>query len=108
MFGGIDPKKISGMMKKMGINQEEINATRVIIEKEDGKLIIENPNVVKISMQGQDSFQITGEVREESNERKNREQDIQTIIEKTGASREKAEKALSETGDLAEAILSLS
>ena len=92
-------------MKQMVIAQEEIPASRVIIEKTDNtKLIIENPSVTKIKMSGSESFQISGEVSEEQDS----EEDIKTIIEKTGASKEKARKALEETGDLAEAILSLS
>ncbi|MEK6899187.1 MAG: nascent polypeptide-associated complex protein [Nanoarchaeota archaeon] len=106
MFGGIDPGKMKAMMKQMGIKQEEIEALRVIIEKEDGKIIIENPNVQKVTMQGQDSWQITGEVREESGIS---EGDIEMVMEKSGKSMEEAKKALEESnGDIAEAILSLS
>ncbi len=35
-LGGMNPKKMQGMMKQLGINQEDIPAERVIIEKEDG------------------------------------------------------------------------
>jgi len=105
MFGGIDPKKLQGMMKQMGIKQEEIEAQRVIIEKSDGKIVIENPNVQKIVMQGQESWQITGEAREESGIT---EDDIKMVMEKTGASEKEAKKALEETGDIAEAIINLS
>ena len=111
MFGKLDPKKIAGMMSKMGIKQEEIEANRVIIEQDGKNIIIENPKIVKINMQGNENFQISGDIREESkeDESKNKEQDIKTIMEKTGKSREEAEKALEEAkGDLAEAILSLS
>ena len=107
----LNPKKMQAMMKQMGIKQEEIPAERVIIEKSDGKIIIENPSVTKINMQGQESFQISGEVREESGEEEteNTEKDIKTIMEKTSCSKEQAEKALKDAdGDLAEAILSLS
>jgi|SRR3989344_3928265 len=106
MFGGIDPKKMQAMMKQMGIKQEEIPALRVIIEKEDGKTIIENPNVQKVVMQGQESWQITGEAREEKEAFS--EQDIKMVMEKTGKSRDEVESSLEETGDLAEAILRLS
>ncbi|MDO8622725.1 MAG: nascent polypeptide-associated complex protein [archaeon] len=102
----LDPKKMQGMMKQMGISQEEIDASRVIIEKEDGKIIIENPSVMKIKMQGQESFQISGEIKEE--QAGFSEQDIKTIMEKTGCTKKQAEKALEKTGDLAEAILELS
>jgi len=105
MLPGLNPKKMQAMMKQMGISQEEIPSSRVIIEKEDNtKIIIENPSVTRIKMQGQESFQISGDVGEEVGFDEN---DIDTIIEKTGCSREEAEKALNETGDLAEAILKL-
>ena len=107
MFGGLDPKKMQAVMKQMGISQQEIDASRVTIEKQDGgKIIIEPASVTRIKMQGQESFQIAGEIREETESFS--EEDIKTIMEKTKVSREKAKKALEETGDLAEAILKLS
>ncbi len=106
MFGGLDPKKMQAVMKQMGISQEEIDAEKVIIEKSDGnKIIINNPSVTKIKMQGQESFQIAGIISEESSISKD---DIKTIIEKTGCSEKKARETLERTGDLAEAILELS
>lgn len=96
-------------MKQMGIAQEEIPALRVIIEKEDdSKIIIESPSVTKIKMQGQETFQIAGEISEESGEVEISEQDIKTVMEKTGKSEEEAKDVLEKTGDLAEAILELS
>ena len=109
MFGGLDPKKMQAMMKQMGIAQEEIPASRVIIEKTDNtKTIIENPSVTKIKMQGQETFQIAGDISEETAEIGVSEDDIKTIMEKTGVSEEKAKEALEKTGDLAEVILELS
>ena len=115
MFPGLDPKKMNAVMKQMGIAQEEIDAQRVIIECVDKNIIINNPSVTKIKMQGQISFQITGDVSEEesssfeNDENSKSEEDIKTIIEKTGCSEEQAKKALNDAdNDLAEAILSLS
>lgn len=108
MFGGVNPRQMQGMMKKMGISQNEISAQRVIIEKHNGeKIIIENPSIVNIKMQGQSSYQISGEEHTETQEIENTSEDIQTIIEKTGCSKEEAKKALEETGDLADAIMEL-
>ncbi len=108
MIPGINPKQMQAMMKQMGMSQTEIPAGRVIIEKEDGdKLIINNPSVMKIKMGGQESFQITGDVSEESGE-KFSENDVKVVMEKTNCSEKEAKKALEETGDLAEAILKLS
>ena len=109
MFPGLDPKKMQGLMKQMGIAQEEISASRVIIEKTDNtKIIIENPSVTKIKMQGQETFQIAGEVTEESEEVIVSQDDIKLIVEKTGCTEEKARETLEKTKDLTEAILELS
>ena len=109
MFGGLNPKKMQAMMKQMGMAQEEIDASRVIIEKNDNtKTIIENPSVTKIKMQGQETFQIVGEISEESAEIGVSEEDIQTVVEKTSCTEEQAKETLEKTGDLAEAILKLS
>ena len=104
----MNPNQMKGMMKKMGIAQTEIDSEKVIIEKKDGsKMIIHNPSVMKISMQGQISFQISGDVSEETEEIKVSEEDIETIINKTGCTKEIAKKTLEKTGDLAETILEL-
>lgn len=107
-LGGMNPAKIKGMMKQMGINQEDIEASRVTIEKNDGnKIVIDNPNVVKITMQGQESFQVSGEVREE--EVGIKESDVLLVMEKTGKKKEIVIEALEESnGDIAEAIVKLS
>ena len=109
MFGGIDPKKMQQMMKQMGIKQEEIDASRVLIEKNDGgKIVIDNPSVVKIVMSGQESWQISGEAREESAEGFS-DEDVQLVMEKTGKSEKDVRDVLGEAdGDMAEAIIRLS
>ncbi len=108
MFNNIDPKKMASMMSKMGISQENIEADRVIIEQEDRNIVIENPQVTKISMQGQESFQIAGDIKEEAKSGIS-EEDIKTIMEKTGKTRLESEVALkSANGDIAEAIINLS
>ena len=104
--GGFDPKKMKSMMKQLGINQEEVSAKKVIIEREDGRTIIDNPSVQKIKMQGQETWQIAGEAHEES--LGVAEEDVKLVMEKTGTTREKAKKVLEETGDIAEAIVKLS
>ncbi len=108
MFGNLNPKQIEGLMKKMGIAQEEINASRVIIECEDKKIKINNPSVMKIKMSGNTSFQISGEISEEESSSFN-EEDIKIVMEKTGKSKKEVLKILKKTkGDIAEAILELS
>jgi len=112
MFPNIDPKKLQSMMKQMGIAQEEIPANRVIIEKENSRIVIDNPNVTKVKVGGAETFQISGEAREEDvkeeAEEEKIEADIATIMEKTGVSREIAALELEKHGmDLAETIIDL-
>lgn len=103
----MNPKKIQGMMKKMGINQEDLNVHRVIFEMGDKNIVIDEPSVVKINMQGNESYQVTGEATEESVESYS-EDDVKMVIEKTGESSEAVRKALEDAnGDIAEAILKL-
>ena len=105
-LGGMNPKKMQGIMSKMGISQEQVDASKVIIEKSDSSNItINNPSVVKISMQGQETFQVSGDISEATSIS---EEDIKTVAEKTGKSEAEAKAALEETGDLAEAIMKLS
>jgi nascent polypeptide-associated complex subunit alpha len=110
MFPGLDPKKMQAVMKQMGMAQEEISANRVIIETDEKNIIINNPSIIKIKMQGDTNFQISGEITEEEiKEENSTEEDLEMIMEKTGCSKEKAKEALEKTGgDLTEAILSLS
>ncbi|MBI5803287.1 nascent polypeptide-associated complex protein [Candidatus Pacearchaeota archaeon] len=100
----LDPKKMQEMMKKMGMSQESIEASEVVIKTPEKNIIIENPSVVKIKIQGQESFQITGDVVEQLGIS---EEDIQTVMDKTGASRKEAKESLERTNDLAESILEL-
>jgi nascent polypeptide-associated complex subunit alpha len=110
MFPGINPRDAAKVMKRMGIQQQEIDATEVIIKTLDKELVISNPQVSKINMMGQETFQVIGDVteREISSEPEIKEEDITTVMEQAKVSREEAKKAISEAhGDLAQAILDL-
>ena len=101
----LDPKKMQAVMKQMGIGQEDVPSSKVTIEKEDGgKIIINEPSVTKIKVQGQESFQISGKISEESASVGISNEDIATVMKQTGCSEKQARKALEETGDLIEAI----
>ena len=110
MFPNLNPKSMQAVMKQLGMSQEEVPASKVVIEKEDGKkLIIHNPNIIKIKMQGQESFQITGDVSETKREEEGfSEEDVKILMQKTNCSKEEDKTALKETRDLAEAIIKLS
>ena len=95
------------VMKKMGIKQDEIEATEVIIKTKDKEIIVENPQVIKMNMMGQDSLQITGKIHER-HLAKYTEEDVQTVMQQADCDEKAAKQVLEETqGDLAEAILIL-
>jgi len=102
----INQRMLNQFMKQMKV--ENIDASRVIIEKTNGeKLIINNPKVVKMGLQGQESYNISGEVTLEKKEDIS-EEDVKLVMEKTGKSREEVISALKEhNGDIAETILNL-
>jgi len=99
-------RQLEKAMKKMGIKTEEIEAEEVVLKCKDKDIVISNPNVSKIIMGNQETFQITGDVSEKNKEKFSKE-DIDMIMGQTGCSQEEAEKALNETGDIAAAIMSL-
>ncbi|MBI2573257.1 nascent polypeptide-associated complex protein [Candidatus Woesearchaeota archaeon] len=112
MMPGMNPRQMQQMMKRMGINQAELEVTQVIMKLENGKeLVFPNPSVSKINMMGQQTYQLTGEVieRESSATPTIAEDDIKTVMEQAKVSRETALQAIKDAeGDLAQAIMDLS
>jgi nascent polypeptide-associated complex subunit alpha len=105
MFPGMNPKAMKQAMKKMGMKQEEIQAIEVIIKTPGKDLIIKSPQVTKIIMMGQESFQISGSIEEYS---PISQEDIQTVMNQVGCNSEKAKASLEKAnGDLAQAIIDL-
>ncbi|MEM0106636.1 MAG: nascent polypeptide-associated complex protein [Candidatus Micrarchaeaceae archaeon] len=111
MIPNIDPRALKGLMAKMGMKSTDIDAERVIIDCKDKKIIIENPLVTKIEVQGTESFQVSGTISEEEKniDVKISKEDLQIVMEKSGISdKDLAEKVLSEMhGDIAAAIIKL-
>ncbi|MBW3021545.1 nascent polypeptide-associated complex protein [Candidatus Woesearchaeota archaeon] len=111
MFPGMNPKKMQQMMKKMGMQQQDIPATEVIIKSADKEIVITDPKVSKINMMGQETFQVVGTIHERgrtSEKIEISEDDIKTVAEQAGVSLDDAKTAIeSANGDLAEAILNL-
>ncbi len=106
MMPNLDPKQMEQLMRKMGMSSKELSAKRVIIETEDEqKVIISEPQVVEITMQGQKSYQISGKVSYQSSIN---EEDIKMVMEQANVSKDIAIDALKKSnGDIAEAILLL-
>lgn len=111
MFPGMNPRQMQQAMKKMGIQQQQIPAEKVIIRLADKDLVIENPDVAQVNMMGQQTFQISGDYIEQERETAPEitDEDVQTVVDQTGVSEQVARQAIMDAnGDLAEAILQLS
>ena len=107
-LGRINPKQMQAMMRQFGIKTEELNVEKVVFELKDKKMVIENPSVTALEMQGQKTFQVIGEVKEEAKELSIPKEDIDLVVEQAGVSREKAEEELRKVeGDIAQAIENL-
>ncbi|MCD6547310.1 MAG: hypothetical protein J7K22_02010 [Nanoarchaeota archaeon] len=102
MFPGMDAKKLKKMMKDM----EQIPAERVIIEGQK-KLVIEEPQVIRINLMGQETYQIVGKAKEIEQEPFTNE-DVKLVMEQTGKTEEEVRQALKKNeGDIAKTILEL-
>ena len=93
---GMNPRKMQQMMKRMGIQQQEIDAQEVIIKTKDKQLVFSQPQVSKVNMMGQDTFQIIGEPEEKplSIIPDINEEDISIVMQQVKVSKKEAEKAL--------------
>ncbi|MCD6325529.1 nascent polypeptide-associated complex protein [Candidatus Bathyarchaeota archaeon] len=100
------------MMRRMGLNMTPLEVDEVILKTKEKEIIIQDPEVAVLEVQGQKIFQITGgEISERERERKISipEEDVQLVAQQTGVSLERARAALEQTdGNLAQAILLLS
>ena len=107
---GMNPRKMQQMMKRMGIQQHEIDAKEVIIRTNDKEIVITNPSVSKVNMMGQQTYQIVGEETERpiSSEPEINKEDIKTVVDQTGVTEKQAKEAIEKhKGNLAEAIIKL-
>ena len=124
----VGSRQMRRRMQQQGIDMDQIDATRVIIERIDGSLIIEQPEVIVMKQMGQEIYQVIGEAHEasngeisieeseslqesiEDNELKPSitENDVMLVASQANVDKEEARAVLSECeGDIAKAILYL-
>ena len=97
-------------MQRMGMQVKPIDdVTRVIIEAASKRIVIDNPEVATISVQGQTVYQVGGgTVREEGAIGASSAEDVKLVAAQAGVSVEEATTALKQSsGDLAQAIILL-
>jgi len=107
----MNPRQMKQMMKRMGIKVNDVEAELVIIHGPDEEIIIEEPQVTKTVMQGQEIYQIMGgRARREKIEASVDidEEDVGMVAQQADVSNEEARTALEEAGgDIAAAIMKL-
>ncbi|MEM1585860.1 MAG: nascent polypeptide-associated complex protein [Candidatus Bathyarchaeia archaeon] len=107
----LSPRETRRLLQRMGLSMTAIEANEVIIKAKDREIIIEDPEVAVLEVQGQKVFQITGgKITEKSFMKKVQipEEDVVLVAQQANVSLDEARAALEQTGgDLAQAILLL-
>lgn len=112
---GVNPRELRRALKRMGIEAEDVGASRVVVELRDGRrLVVDEPQVILVRARGQPTMiYVVGEPREEAPQAAQpqvqvSEEDVRLVAEQAGVDLETARRALIEAnGDIAEAILRL-
>lgn len=129
----MNPKQMKAAMRRMGIQQEEVEGVEVaIIRTKDKEIVFHRPDVMSITAQGQVTYQIVGRPEERPRSAageaagdgvveggtapappsapgaKYSDDDVELVMGQTGASEGDVRAALDECdGEVAEAIMRL-
>jgi nascent polypeptide-associated complex subunit alpha len=120
MHKRMNPREQKRMMQRMGMNMDSVaDVQQVIIRTADKDIVIDEPEVAILQVQGQKMYQVIGgQVSEQAPSARIAgaapakpaftNEDVQLVADQTGKSLERAKEALLEAdGDLAKAILLL-
>jgi nascent polypeptide-associated complex subunit alpha len=98
-------RQLLGQLRRMGIQVKELKAKRVIIELADRRIILENPEVLKLGSPQGPLYQILGSTEKIEENVEIDPEDVKFVAEQTGVSEEVAKKyLLKHKGDIAKAI----
>src|SRR5437867_1624481 len=108
--GKINPREANRMMQRMGMQVQQLDeVTKVIMETPSKRIIIDNPEVATVTVQGQTVYQVGGgSAREEGLSGQVSMEDARLVASQVSVSVEEAAEALRQSdGDLARAIILL-
>ncbi|MDD5142816.1 nascent polypeptide-associated complex protein [Methanoregula sp.] len=108
--GNINPRQMRAMMKKLGMNVEQIEDVQsIVIKTPKGNWIFDaGTEVTAMTMQGATTYQISGTPRFEAAAIEIPKEDVTMVAAQANVSEEKAKEALvASKGDIAEAIMKL-
>ncbi len=115
----MNPREQRRLMQRMGMNMDTVaDVQQVVIRTSTKDIVIDEPEVAILQVQGQKMYQVIGgQVSEQAPSQRGAaeaakpafsDEDAQLVADQTGKSLEKAKEALAECGgDLAKAILIL-
>jgi nascent polypeptide-associated complex subunit alpha len=100
---------MKAMMKKLGMNVEQIEDVQsIVIKTPKGNYVFDSADVQAMTMQGQTTYQITGDIRFEPADVEIPKEDVTMVAAQANVSEEKAKEALKASkGDIADAIIRL-
>ncbi len=107
--GNINPRQMKAMMKKLGMNIEQIDDVQsIVIKTPKGDYIFDSAEVQAMTMQGVTTYQIQGQPRFVEAAPDIPKDDVMMVAAQANVPEEKAREALVATkGDIAEAIIRL-
>lgn len=107
--GKVNPREANRMMQRMGMQVSQLDdVTKVIMESPTRRIVIDNPEVATVTVQGQTVYQVGGGTVREEGIGGGTDDDVKLVAAQAGVSIEKASEALKQSnGDLAQAIILL-
>src|SRR5207249_10968380 len=104
--GKINPREANRMMQRMGMQVQLDEVTKVIMETPTKRIVIDNPEVATVTVQGQTVYQVGGGTTREEGIGGGSDEDVKLVASQAGVSAEDAANALRQSnGDLAQAII---
>ena len=107
--GKINPREANRMMQRMGMQVQQLDeVTKVIMETPTKRIVIDNPEVATVTVQGQTVYQVGGGTMREEGIGGGSDEDVKLVASQAGVSTEEAANGLRQSnGDLAQAIILL-
>ena len=107
--GKINPREANRMMQRMGMQVQQLDEiTKVIMETPTKRIVIDNPEVATVTVQGQTVYQVGGGTMREEGIGGGSDEDVKLVASQAGVSADEATNALRQSnGDLAQAIILL-
>jgi nascent polypeptide-associated complex subunit alpha len=107
--GKVNPREANRMMQRMGMQVQQLDdVTKVIMETPTRRIVIDNPEVATVTVQGQTIYQVGGGTMREEGVGGGSDDDAKLVASQAGVSVEQATNALRQSnGDLAQAIILL-